>query len=211
MFGTQDLFLFMVSGMLLNIIPGPDSIYIMGRGATQGFRAGSSAALGIGAGTFVHIFAAAFGLSAIMATSATAFTAVKIIGAIYLVYIGCTMLLTGSQKDSSTGFTARQTSMVNIFSQGFLTNALNPKVALFFLAFVPQFIDPNAPDKVVAFLFLGLVFNFNGMIWCHFLAWTSSVAGKKVKQNEAIGLWFKRTAGGLFLYFGVKLAFSEQN
>jgi len=109
MFGVTDLWLFVVSGMLLNMIPGPDSVYIIGRSAKQGFRAGSVAALGIGAGTFIHIFAADFGLSAILATSATAFTIVKIIGCIYLLYIGFMMLL--SKKTMIVIISLNQLSM----------------------------------------------------------------------------------------------------
>src|SRR5205085_420117 len=93
MFGIHDLTLFIISGLLLNIAPGPDSLLIMARSAAQGWRAGSAAALGIGSGTFVHILAAALGLSAVLATSATAFTVVKLLGACYLVYVGTSMLL----------------------------------------------------------------------------------------------------------------------
>jgi len=92
-----------------------------------------------------------------------------------------------------------------------LTNALNPKVALFFLAFVPQFIAIDAPNKELSFLFLGLVFNLNGMLWCHFLAWTSSSVSKKIKQNKRITQYLTKFTGGLFIYFGLKLAFSKQS
>ena len=98
MIGVTDLWLFIASGILLNLIPGPDSLYIIGRSASQGFRAGSAASFGIGAGIFMHIFAAAFGLSAILATSATAFTFIKVIGSLYLVYMGISMLLTKASK-----------------------------------------------------------------------------------------------------------------
>lgn len=211
MFGVTDLWLFVVSGMALNMIPGPDSLYIIGRSAGQGFRAGSVAALGIGTGTFVHIFAAAFGLSAILATSAVAFTIIKIIGCIYLLYIGIAMFFskeTGVNEEPQPKYEA---SLLTIFYQGFLTNALNPKVALFFLAFVPQFISVDAPNKELSFLFLGLVFNFNGMLWCHFLAWSSSSIGRKIKDNKRITKYLTKFTGSLFLYFGVRLALSNQN
>src|ERR1700735_2585470 len=103
MFGTHDLWLFMLSGLLLNITPGPDTLYIVGRGSVQGWRAGSVAALGIGAGTLVHICAAALGLSAILAASATAFTSVKIIGALYLLYVGISLIRSAGAPQSSPG------------------------------------------------------------------------------------------------------------
>jgi len=211
MFGVNDLWLFVISGIALNLIPGPDSLYIIGRSASQGFRAGSSAALGIGAGTLVHILAAAFGLSAILATSATAFTVVKIIGCIYLFYIGFSMLLNKGSDNTTESPNQQNTSLSKIFYQGFLTNALNPKVALFFLAFVPQFISHDAPSKALAFIFLGLVFNINGMIWCHLLAWSSSSLSVKIKHNKLITNVLNKLAGCLFIGFGIKLALSKQS
>ncbi|MCJ8318382.1 MAG: LysE family translocator [Colwellia sp.] len=211
MFGINDFWLFVVSGIALNLIPGPDSLYIIGRSASQGFRAGSSAALGIGAGTLVHIFAAAFGLSAILATSATAFTIVKIVGCIYLFYIGFSMLFNKGCNDAVESSNQKSIPLSKIFYQGFLTNALNPKVALFFLAFVPQFISHEAPSKALAFIFLGLVFNFNGMIWCHLLAWSSSSLSVKIKQNKLITNALNKLAGCLFIGFGIKLAMSKQS
>jgi threonine/homoserine/homoserine lactone efflux protein len=211
MFGVNDLWLFVISGIALNLIPGPDSLYIIGRSASQGFRAGSSAALGIGAGTLVHILAAAFGLSAILATSATAFTVVKIIGCIYLFYIGFSMLLSKRSDNTAGSSDHQKASLSKIFYQGFLTNALNPKVALFFLAFVPQFISHDAPSKALAFIFLGVIFNVNGMIWCHLLAWSSSTLSVKIKHNKFITHTLNKLAGSLFIGFGLRLALSKQS
>ncbi|WP_108126567.1 LysE family translocator [Saccharospirillum mangrovi] len=209
MLGINDLWLFVISGIVLNILPGPDSLYIVSRSASQGFKAGSAASLGIGSGTFVHIFAAALGLSAVLATSATAFTVVKIVGALYLISIAVPMIFS-RVRQTQTVQTVAPTRLSKIYRQGFLTNALNPKVALFFLAFVPQFIDPASDNKALAFIVLGLIFNLNGMIWAHLLAWTSAHASRRVKQNPILTLWLTRLAGGLFGYFGVKLAFSAQ-
>lgn len=211
MFGVTDLWLFIVSGLALNMLPGPDSLYIIGRSAGQGFRAGSVASLGIGTGTLIHIFAAAFGLSAILATSAMAFTIVKIIGCVYLLYIGLAMLFAKEGNNQNEPTVNKTIPLSRIFYQAFLTNSLNPKVALFFLAFVPQFISPDAPNKALSFIFLGLVFNINGMVWCHFLAWTSSSVSKKLKQNPMVTMCLTKFTGGLFLYFGIKLALSKQS
>jgi len=211
MLGIHDLGLFIVSGLLLNIAPGPDSILIMTRSATQGWRAGCAAALGIGAGTCVHVLAAALGLSALLAGSAMAFTVVKWIGAAYLVYIGLAMLLTRRRADpaASAAPTMAPLPLRKIFAQGFLTNVLNPKVALFFLAFVPQFIAPDAPHKALAFLVLGAIFNLNGMLWCNGLAVFAALASRRLKLGGAASRWLNRGIGALFLSFGVKLALSD--
>ncbi len=208
MFGTHDLLLFIISGLLLNITPGVDFIYVLSRGAAQGFRAGVWASLGIGAGCFVHIVAAALGLSAILATSAMAFTVVKWIGAAYLVYVGISML---RSRASVTQIDALpQSSASKIFWQGFLTNVLNPKVALFFLAFVPQFIDAASPTKVSAFLFLGVIFNLNGTLWNIFVAWISARLLGHLGAASSVGVWINRTLGAFFIGLGVKLALSER-
>jgi threonine/homoserine/homoserine lactone efflux protein len=215
MFGIHDLPLFVVSGLLLNIMPGPDSLLVMTRSATQGWRAGSAAALGIGTGTFVHILAAALGLSAILATSAAAFTGVKLLGAAYILYLAVGMLLIKRGDKRGAGvekpLALAPLPLRRIYAQGILTNVLNPKVALFFLAFVPQFIDANAPHKALAFLILGAIFNINGMLWCHALALFTTQARARLKPNPAVTQWLNRATGGLFVWLGVKLALAKQH
>jgi threonine/homoserine/homoserine lactone efflux protein len=213
--GIHDPGLFVASGLLLNIMPGPDSLLVMTRSATQGWRAGSAAALGIGTGTFVHIFAAALGLSAILATSAAAFTVVKLLGAAYILYLAVGMLLIKRGNERGAGVAAplaiAPLPLRRIYAQGILTNVLNPKVALFFLAFVPQFIDANAPHKALAFLILGAIFNINGMLWCHALALFTAQARAHLKLNPAVTQWLNRATGGLFVWLGVKLALAKQH
>ncbi|MDN3543159.1 LysE family translocator [Kinneretia asaccharophila] len=214
--GIHDIPLFIVSGLLLNIAPGPDSILIMTRSATQGWRAGSAAALGIGAGTCVHVLAAALGLSALLAASSWAFTLLKWVGAAYLVWIGLQMLLARRRRDGEAASTSGEAAasvalpLRKVFVQGFLSNVLNPKVALFFLAFVPQFIAPDAPHKALAFIVLGAIFNFNGMLWCHFLALSTAFASARLRVGGALAQWLNRAIGALFLSFGLKLALSER-
>jgi len=212
MFGTQDLTLFIISGLLLNIAPGPDSLLIMARSASQGWRAGSAAALGIGTGTCVHVLAAALGLSAVMAASSWAFGLVKLLGAAYLVYLGLSLLLKRGAPELTKQAPVPPTPrpLRSIYLQGLLTNVLNPKVALFFLAFVPQFIAPDAASKPLAFVFLGLVFNLNGMLWCHFLAWSTAQASRRISASERLVAWLNRAIGALFLGFGLKLALAER-
>jgi threonine/homoserine/homoserine lactone efflux protein len=191
-------------------MPGPDSLLIMTRSATQGWRAGVTAAMGIGAGTFVHIFAAALGLSAVLATSATAFTVVKLVGAAYILYMALGLLLS-KKRDAALPAAMAPLPYRKIFAQGFLTNVLNPKVALFFLAFVPQFIDANAPNKALAFIVLGCIFNINGMLWCNALALFTAQASARMKVHPTVSLWLNRITGSLFVWLGVKLALSKQH
>jgi len=209
-FGIENLMLFIISGLLLNISPGPDTVLIVSRSASQGWRAGLVAVAGIGTGVCVHIFAAALGVSALLATSATAFTLVKLAGAAYLVYLGVKMLLA---KRPEHGVVAQQVSAASfgtIFLQGFVTNVLNPKVALFFLAFVPQFIAVDAANKALAFVILGFIFNLNGMLWCVFLAISAGFAGKKMKVSPLVAFWLNKSIGALFVALGVKLALADQ-
>lgn len=211
MFGIHDLTLFIISGLLLNIMPGPDSLLVMTRSATQGWRAGSAATFGIGAGIMVHVAAAAIGLSAILATSAAAFMAVKYVGAAYILYMAIGLLRSKKPGDLAAAVTAPPLPYRKIFAQGFLTNVLNPKVAIFFLAFVPQFIDPAAPHKALAFIVLGCIFNLNGMLWCHALALFTAHASARIKVSPLVSLWLNRVTGGLFIWLGIKLALSKQH
>jgi RhtB (resistance to homoserine/threonine) family protein len=208
MFGTTDLALFVVSGLLLNISPGPDTLYILGRTASQGPRSGAVAALGIGAGLMIHTVAAALGLSAILAASAMAFGIVKWIGAAYLVYLGV-MLFFSRPAHHQRASEIPAATLRTVFYQGLLTNVLNPKVALFFLAFLPQFIEPATPDKTAAFLFLGLIFNFNGTLWNLFVAWSATRVSNRFRRSDRYTLWLNRTIGALLVYLGVRLAVSH--
>ena len=210
MLGIHDFALFIVAGLVLNITPGPDTAYIVGRSLQLGWRGGAAAALGIGAGCLVHIAAAAIGLSAILAASSTAFAATKLIGAAYLGVLGVRMLL--SRADAASGqadATPTETSLWRVFRQGVLTNALNPKVALFFLAFLPQFVAADASHKPLAFLTLGLIFICTGTLWCLVLAAFAAKAANRLRQSEGVIAWVNRTLGGLFIYLGIRVAMLE--
>ena len=205
MFGTQDLAVFIVSGLLLNIAPGPDMLYILGRTSSQGWRGGFVATLGIGAGCFVHIGAAALGLSALLTTSAIAFTVLKWVGGAYLIWMGVSLMRAGP-TGSAVAPSSNPQDLGSVFVQGFLTNALNPKVALFFLAFLPQFIDPNGSHKALAFFFLGVVFNVNGTLWNLLVAGSAVWIARSVRSSRALAVWINRAIGGVFVYLGVRLA-----
>ena len=211
MFGTHDLLLFVVSGLLLNVAPGPDTLYIVSRSSTQDLRAGVAAAFGIGAGTLVHITAAALGLSAILAASASAFTALKMLGAAYLIYVGISMLRSSDATfEAATEIHLVPATLRTVFLQGFLTNMLNPKVALFFLAFLPQFVQSDAPSKPLAFLFLSVIFNLNGTLWNLFVAWSAARLTAGLRGRSTPVKWVNRCVGGIFVYLGTRLALVKE-
>ena len=191
--------------MALAVTPGPDTAYIISRSLKLGVRGGLLGVLGTSTGCFVHITAAAVGLSALLAASAMAFTVVKLAGAAYLCFLGIRLLLT---KAANTPIPVKQTEarLSMAFGQGFLTNVLNPKVALFFIAFLPQFIDADAPSKPLAFIVLGLIFDGIGACWNLGVAWFSARAISQLHGLPGLRLWLERALGGLFVGLGVRLA-----
>lgn len=207
MLGIHDYWLFVVSGVLLNLTPGQDTFFILGRSIADGTRSGLASALGITVGSLLHTAMAAVGLSAVLATSASAFTVVKILGAAYLIYLGVRMLTT-AQANEPTG--VHGTGALSSFRDGVLTNVLNPKVALFFLALMPQFIEPDSDTKVLAFVALGLTFVATGTVWCLILViFASKLRGFFVRHPRG---WraVSQVAGGLFILLGLRLAVSRQ-
>lgn len=210
---STQLLMFIAAGWLLNLTPGPDVLYIVSSALKSGVRAGMVAALGIVSGCFVHVFAAALGVGALLATSATAFTLLKWAGAAYLMWMGVKLLLAkgGGSSIVPAGVSA-EVAAVNlwrVYRQGFLTNVLNPKVALFFLAFVPQFIAPGTEDKVTAFLLLGLLFNLNSLPINFGYAWLAGWASRRVGAVQHAMHWMDKAAGVMFIGFGLRLALSD--
>jgi threonine/homoserine/homoserine lactone efflux protein len=205
MFGIHSFGLFLAAGVLLNVTPGPDTVYILGRSIAHGRRAGVALALGICVGSIFHTCAAAFGLSAFLATSAWAFSAVKLAGAAYLIFLGLRSLLR-REHDLHMPAKFEQNGPAAAFRQGILTNVLNPKVALFFLAFLPQFIDSATPSKMAAFLVLGLTFVITGTIWCLVLAWLAAAFSTRLRGNAAVVAMLNRAVGSLFIFLGLRLA-----
>lgn len=210
--GIHDLWLFILAGALLNVTPGPDMALVIARSTQHGPRAGIAAALGVGVGTFFHIAAAAVGISALILASAWAFTAVKWVGALYLIYLGIqTVRATfGSAPVAAPVVAVSSASLGQIFRQGVLTNALNPKVAIFFLAFLPQFVDADAPSKAMAFVSLGLIFDTVGTLWNVLVALAAGWLATKA-PSQRLKLWLERGIGALFVGVGVKLALSGQD
>lgn len=208
--GIEHLGLFVLSGWLLNLTPGPDVLYIVSHALRSGVRAGIVAAFGITAGCFVHIVAAGLGVSALLATSAMAFTVLKWVGAAYLVFMGLRMLTSKTQPaidlEAASAYSTGAGGLKSIFFRGFLTNALNPKVALFFLAFVPQFITPGASHPTLAFLALGVLFNVNAIPINIGYAVLAGWAAQRTALVQQGMHWLDRVAGALFVGFGIKLA-----
>ncbi|WOP15834.1 LysE family translocator [Ottowia sp. SB7-C50] len=218
---AHHLLLFIAAGVLLNLTPGPDVMFIVANAVRAGARAGVAAALGIAAGCLVHVAAAALGVSALLAASSAAFGVLKWAGAIYLVWVGVQMLRSALRHDASINIAARadkvsaggrfdaQTPLAAVFRRGFLTNVLNPKVALFFLAFVPQFIAPGTARPAWVFLALGLLFTVNGLLVCVGWALAAAWAARRAGALQRATRWLDGVAGGLFVVFGVKLALTD--
>jgi threonine/homoserine/homoserine lactone efflux protein len=195
----------MGAGILVNLYPGPDTLYIIGRSLAQGRSAGICAALGIGSGGIVHTLLGAFGFSAILATSAHAFTLLKIAGCGYLIYQGVQLFLNGSIRASEGGHNLPKAGLLKIYRQGAITNILNPKVAVFFLAFLPQFVSMSSPSKPLSFIILGLVFMTTGTIWCLVVAAFASSLGRRLDHTAGYAPKLQKINGILFIILGLKL------
>lgn len=210
MFGIHDYWLFIGTGILLNLTPGQDTMFIIGRTLSGGLRAGVASAFGIVVGSVCHTLAAALGFSAIIATSATAFSVVKLLGAAYLIFLGVKLLWSRAPaQPQAQAATASASAACSCFRQGIITNVLNPKVALFFLAFLPQFIDPSSPTKAFAFLALGATFITTGLIWCLVLVSGAARLRRFFQRNPNARTIIDRITGALFLTLGVRLAWSR--
>jgi threonine/homoserine/homoserine lactone efflux protein len=164
---------------------------------------------GISAGCLVHVFGAAIGLSALLMASSAAFTVLKWAGAAYLLFTGVQMLLSRAQPPAETALSVNETSLARVFWQGALTNVLNPKVALFFLAFLPQFVAVESSHKTLAFLTLGLIFIANGTLWCFGVAAFAARAAGRIRRSAGAMAWINRALGGLFVYLGIRVAMLE--
>ena len=207
--GIEHYFVFLSAGMLLNIAPGPDTFYILARSGAEGRAVGVASALGIAAGSIVHTMAAALGLSVLLATSPLAFDVVRYAGAAYLVFLGVRMLLAKASATSASADT-RGRGVGAAFRQGMITNVLNPKVALFFLAFLPQFIAPAALHAKLGFAVLGLSFVATGLGWCLMLALAGAAIGTWLRARPRIGAWLDRICGAVFVGLGIRLALQQR-
>jgi threonine/homoserine/homoserine lactone efflux protein len=213
MFGTHSLALFALTALVLNATPGVDLMFTLTRTLQQGVRGGLVAALGIASGCVVHALAATFGLAALLAASAAAFTTLKWLGAVYLAWLAFGMLRDAARRPPAAAApitAATAAGLGRIYRQALLTNALNPKVAIFFLALLPQFIDADAPNKTAAFLFLGAWFVAQGFA---FLAlFTLLVAPlRRWNPSDAWRRSLQASGGLLFASLAARLALTEKS
>lgn len=209
MFGIENFITFLIAGILLNLTPGSDTMYVLGRSISQGKLAGIYSAMGIGAGCMVHIFLATFGLSIILKQSQVLFDCIKYLGAAYLFYMGIRLLIHKDKKQFDVTGMDQIPDLKKVFLSGALTNILNPKVALFFIAFLPQFVQKDYAHPALSFFILGLTFNFTGTLWNLILAVFAASMTTRIKENFRIKTWLDRLTGAVFVLLGIRLALAE--
>jgi RhtB (resistance to homoserine/threonine) family protein len=202
---------FILTGILLNITPGNDTIFIISRSMAQGKKAGFMSVLGIATGSLIHTTLAAFGLSMIIAKSILVFSIIKYAGAAYLLYIGYQMLTDKTRLNTDAAFSEKTINLKKIYRDGVITNVLNPKVALFFISFLPQFIDSSVSNTILPFLKLGITFTVTGTIWCLILANFASFLFSKLKHNKTLSNYINKTCGAVLVGLGIKVALSGKN
>ncbi|WP_409415884.1 LysE family translocator [Flavobacterium sp. PS2] len=202
---------FILTGLLLNITPGNDTIFILSRSMAQGKKAGFMSVLGIATGSLIHTILAAFGLSIIIAKSILVFSIIKYASAAYLLYIGYQMLTDKTRLNTDVSFSEKSINLKKIYRDGVITNVLNPKVALFFISFLPQFIDSGLKNTIVPFITLGITFTITGTIWCLFLANFSSIIFAKLKYNKKLSNYINKSCGAVLIGLGIKVALTNKN
>ena len=205
----EHFWVFALAALLLNLTPGNDMLYVAARSTSQGIKAGIISSLGIMAGCMVHILAAVIGLSAIIAQSALAFNIIKYVGAAYLVYLGIRSIIS-RKKTFEVKNKMQQQSYTRIFWQGVITNVLNPKVALFFLAFLPQFINVESKHTALQILFLGTWFNVGGTLVNIMVAILFGKIGTWLSHSPRFIQWQERITGAMLIALGIKVALSKK-
>lgn len=201
--------LFLITSLALLVTPGPAVLYIVARSIDQGRGAGIVSALGVGVGTIVHVVAAALGISALLVSSALAFTVVKYLGALYLIYLGLQKLL--ERTPAADAATPPPQKLSHIFNQGVIVNLLNPKVALFFFAFLPQFVDPARGAVALQMLLLGGLFVLLGIISDSLYALLAGTVGQWLRGSRLFLRGQRYFAGGVYIALGVTTAVSGSN
>jgi threonine/homoserine/homoserine lactone efflux protein len=206
--GITNLGLFFVASIALILAPGPDSLYVLARGLGQGRRAGVISALGSSSGMLAHTTLAALGLAVLLQTSEIAYTVVRVGGALYLIYLGIRALL--SRERLVIGASAAQFSPQRMYLQGLLTNVLNPKVALFFVAFLPQFVDPHTGSFALTMLLLGALFATLGLLYLTVVALLSGALGRALLSRPRWAGAIRWVTGGVLISLGLRLLIPER-
>ncbi len=205
--GIENFVAFSFTALLFIMTPGMDTVFVLNRSISQGKTSGTYAALGVNAGVIVHTLFAALGLSILVAQSPLAFTAIKYIGAIYIVYLGIAQIRKKVVPTQTLEGNQYRNTRKNNFVSGFFTNALNPKVALFFLAFFPQFITPSQIQNPIPFIILGLTYALIGIVWYLFLSNFAGLFSKKFQKNPKANLYINKGAGIAFILLGIGIGF----
>lgn len=209
MFGITGYGAFIASSIALHMVPGVDTIYILSRSMAGGIRHGVVSALGISTGVLLHTLLAAFGLSVILERSAAAFGLMKLAGSAYLMFLGLQALLQ-KQDGWQAGTEAKTYDLRRVYRQGVLTNALNPKVALFFLALLPQFVSPDNGYGALPFLLLGLTFFTTSTVWCLMIAAASGFFSNFLRRNERIRRLIGKLSGCVYIVLGLNVLRASQ-
>jgi RhtB (resistance to homoserine/threonine) family protein len=208
--GVDHLWTFIITALLFTMTPGLDTIFILNKSIGQGKKAGIYSTLGINTGVLVHTLFAALGLSLIVAKSAVAFAVLKYLGAAYLLYLGVQKLRSKQAIVETATADKPGTSSRQNFVSGVVTNVLNPKVALFFLAFFPQFIQPEAMSSPLPFLLLGLTYAAIGVLWFSLLTVFAAYFSARVLKSPAASNWLNRISGAVFILMGLKIALTKR-
>jgi len=201
--------LFLISSIVIIIAPGPDFIYVTTRGISEGNRAGVLSALGISTGLLIHTLFAAFGLSAIIQTSRTAYIIIKYIGAGYLVFLGLKILFKKSKIENESILIEHKKR--NIFRQGIITNVFNPKAIVTFMAFLPQFVDIKIAQPIWQFSCLGIIISLMAIAWFGMIGYFAGTFGSLIKKSQTIQNWIKYCSGSIMIALGLRLALKKNN
>ena len=211
MFGIDNFTTFVITATFFIMTPGIDTIFVLNKSISQGAKSGVYATLGINSGILVHTIFAALGLSIIIAKSALAFSIIKYAGAAYLIYLGISKLL--SKKHTFDNIDKKsiikESNLKNYYS-GVFTNTLNPKVALFFMAFFPQFINSEALNSPLPFILLGVSYALIGLLWFLLLSLFSSLFSEKLMSNRLFSKWMDKVSGIVFILMGIKIALNKR-
>jgi threonine/homoserine/homoserine lactone efflux protein len=209
-YGIDHYMVFVLSGILLNLTPGNDTVYILTRSIAQGRKAGIFSVLGISTGALTHTMLASLGLSVVLSKSIVLFNILKFVGAGYLIYLGVKAFLSETESFAGSVSVEKGVDYRKIYTQGYLTNLFNPKVALFFLSFLPQFINPHAVDSPIPFFILGCTFLTTGTVWCMVLAYAASALSDALRKSPKIIAIMRKLCGTVFVGLGLKIALEKR-
>ncbi|CAM1339546.1 LysE family translocator [Tenacibaculum aestuarii] len=205
--GIENYIAFFTATILFVLTPGMETIFLLNKSISQGRKSGIYTNLGLNTGSLVHTLFGALGLSIIVAKSAILFALIKYLGAAYLIYLGVTKVFSKKELIQEGVEVQKKNSAKKDFKSGFITNILNPKVALFFIAFFPQFISPDKIESPIPFIFMGVSYTIMNTVWYLFLVSFAGVFSRKVRENQKIGIRMNKISGAVFVLMGLQIAF----